>query len=120
METRKMSELEINRYKAKKESEFYSAFKKLEKELSEKYKVDISLNGHYDILLINGINKNLSPIINEVITEIISYAENTLDEKYKMTLSEPMYISDNPINIYSPENNIIYSLDRILKEDEPK
>lgn len=115
-----MNEQEIIQYKAAKEAEFYYAFQELEKELSEKYSIDITISTHYNSLLINGINRELSPIINDVRNDIIAYAQKILNEEYKITLPNLAYISDDPNNIFSPTSNVSYSLERTLKEDEPQ
>lgn len=70
--------------------------------------------------MVGGINKDIKAISADLIKDVVNYAKENLDEDYELFPLEPLYISDNPNNIYSPDSRIHYNFRRLLKDNEPK
>lgn len=110
----------IQQYKYEKQSDLCLKFKDVKKLLEIKYNVPLDFTIEYDILMVGGLNKDIKVISGDLLKDIINYTKDILDEEYKLFPIEPLYISDNPNNIYSPDSRVYYNFHRLLKDNEPE
>lgn len=105
-------------YKINKQAELEKAFKPFVQRLTEKYNAEIRLEVHYDTLLFSGLYSNLKDNAAKIREELINFAKEHLDEEYKIISPEPAEImSGSPTR--TDTTTVIYSLQRVLKENEP-
>ena len=110
----------IQQYKIEKKLNLHLKFKEIKKILETKYRISIDFMMEYDILMVGGLNKDIKVISGDLLKDIINYTKDIRDEEYKLVPIEPLYISDNPNNIYSPDSRVYYNFHRLLKDNEPE
>ena len=117
---RKQTKIETNYFTLEKKLNLHLKFKEIKKILETKYRISIDFMMEYDILMVGGLNKDIKVISGDLLKDIINYTKDILDEEYKLSPIEPLYISDNPNNIYSPDSRVYYNFHRLLKDNEPE